>query len=160
MGLLALRDFLQQRFENLKVCETFLLIYPTMRQLEEFSAAELLEQLPADIKQLFNSLPALRYYLNKLEKLKILEKINGGKSIYKLKREEIEKIRPITQVLENSEVKTQLELYYPQIYTICCIVARSFKKMYADEADEHIFRLTRVLLETGARLATEDLKKE
>ena len=152
--LQAIRDLLGDRFKTIKLREIFLGIYPYLIEKEEINSSELFRQLPPEVVHQWVKTPqTLSYYLRELAKLGIVEKVEGKKATFKVDGKRMQKIQPIDQVLYNEGFRDQLELYYPQIFKIFCVIARFFRTIYTGESEERVVKLTRGLIEAASRLA-------
>ena len=153
----AVRSLLEDKFENFKLRDVFLIIYPHIQDQRGFTPYKLFRALSKKEKEKIKSGSALANYLERLVKMELIEQLPDVQATYRLSRVAELEFRRIFQVLLGRHFIESLKSYYSQIYALSCVIARGLKEEYPNDRDLEVFDLTRVLIETGVRVACNDV---
>ncbi len=161
VGLLILRDLLADQFENTKLRDIFLAIFPWIRDGSVWSPWLLFKKLAEDPakKDLVKAHGSLQHFLTVLVKIELLQLNDLGekKEGFSLNPTVLQRFDMIQQVLNTPVFKERVESYYPHLFILTCTVARDLRRAFPEAIESRIFDLTRGLVDIAVKLSTTDL---
>jgi len=139
-----------------KMRHIFLLILPQLITNEAKTAPELYKGLPQDATAELASVNALKHHLTALTTIEILQREDLK---YALTQRALTHVGPLIAILQSSEYKKMLDLYFESFLTLLCTIARGTQGIATDLTDAQIFTLARALIQAGMQLAEAELQE-
>jgi len=157
---LTVRSLFGDKFENSKLRDVFLIIYPYIQDRQEFNPYKLFRMLSKEEREKVKSGPALANYLERLVKIDLIEHLPESAGKYRLSREAEARFGQIFQIVLGRHFMELLEPYYASISALSCIIARRLREDYPSNVDSEIVDFTRALIEIGVRVTCDDLLRK
>ena len=154
--LQAAEDLCVEAIPNEKGRRVFLLMLPYIPP-EGITANELYSALPDPASHGLGSPNALKHHLTQFEAAGIVVK---DEAKYRLAENVLKRMQPLEQLLHGDAFRELLELYFENLSTLVCILARAVQGIFPEIPEAAHFTLAQALITAGTRLAQQELTQQ